>query len=75
MGKKIGVKDLPEHAKQLSSKLHDVNVELQRVKKYFESSVWDVLGALAEKEECPNWLCSNCEKDLHELSQLNVTLV
>ena len=46
MGKKFGVKDLPERANQLSPKLHDVNVELQRVKKYFESSAWDVLQAL-----------------------------
>ena len=40
LGKKFGVKDLPERANQLSPKLHDVNIELQRVKKYFESSAW-----------------------------------
>ena len=71
MGKNFGVKDLPERANQLSPKLHDVNVELQRVKKYFESSAWDVLGALiAEKEQFPIWLCSTCEKDLHEFESI-----
>ena len=71
LGEKIGVKDLPERANQLSPKLHDVNVELQRVKKYFESSAWDVLGAhIAEKEQFPKWLCSTCEEDLHEFESI-----
>ena len=71
MGKKFGVKDLPERANQLSPKLHDVNVELQRVKKYFESSAWDVLQALiTEKEQFPNWLCSTCQEDLHDFESI-----
>ena len=71
LGKKFAVKDLPERANQLSPKLHDVNVELQRVKKYFESSAWDVLGVLiAEKEQFPNWPCSTCEEDLHEFESI-----
>ena len=42
-----------------------------RVKKYFESSAWDVLGALiTDKEQFPNWQCSTCEEDLHEFDSI-----
>jgi len=50
----------------LSYKLLDENVNIQRIRKYFEKDSWDFLkNQLASLKDNVEYLCYSCKKNLH----------